>query len=95
MIKKKQNQDPGTGTAYKFNSKRVINKDGSFNVIKKGLTPSYRNSYQALIKMSWTRFFVVVFAFLFLVNALFALVYTLAGVEGISGVEPKSAASSV
>jgi len=75
--------DPGTGTSYSFNSKRIINKDGSFNVYRSGLKPSLRNTYQVLIRMSWTRFLLVVFLFLFIVNAVFALLYTLIGVEQI------------
>ncbi len=88
MAKQRRHQDPGTGTSYKYNSKRVINKDGSFNVLKSGLRPSYRNTYQALIKMTWAQFFVVIFCFLIVVNALFALIYTLIGIEGISSIVP-------
>ncbi|QSE96220.1 ion channel [Fulvivirga lutea] len=90
MAKRKNTQDPGTGTDYKQYSKRVINKDGSFNVLKSGLKPSYRNTYQELIKMSWPQFFVVIFAFLIAVNALFALLYVITGVDGISSIVPGS-----
>ena len=88
MSKRKVTQDPGTGTAYHYNSKRVINKDGSFNVIKNGLSLSYRNTYQALIKMSWPRFFLVIFSYLFLINALFGLIIASIGVDGLSGIVP-------
>ena len=37
--------------------------------------------------MSWTRFFIIIFAFLFAFNALFALIYTLIGVHQLAGVE--------
>jgi len=80
---KATNQDPGTGTAYSFNSKRIINKDGSFNVETSGLKPSLRNAYQLLIRLSWTRFLIIIFLFLFASNAVFALLYTLIGVENI------------
>lgn len=90
MARRKKTQDPGTGTAYKRNSKRVINKDGSFNVLRSGLRPSYRNTYQALIKMSWPHFFMVIFTFLICVNLLFALLYVVTGVDGISSVVPGS-----
>ncbi len=90
MAREKKNQDPGTGTSYKYNSKRVINKDGSFNVLKTGLNPSYRNTYQALIKMTWLQFILAIFGFLFAVNSIFALAYVIVGVEGISNVNPSS-----
>lgn len=89
-VDKVKNQDPGTGTAYKFYSKRVINKDGSFNVLKSGLRPSYRNTYQALINMSWPVFFTYILLFLIAVNSLFAFLYVITGVEGISGVKSVS-----
>ncbi|MTI38639.1 ion channel [Fulvivirga lutimaris] len=88
MAKRKVTQDPGTGTAYNYNSKRVINKNGSFNVIKRGLGWSYRNTYQALIKMSWSRFFLIIFSYLFAINACFGLLIALIGVDGLSGITP-------
>lgn len=87
MAVNKKTQDPGTGTHYTYNSKRVINKDGSFNVKKVGLNLTTRNTYQTLIKMSWTKFFIIIFTFLFAINALFALIYTIIGIHELSGVE--------
>lgn len=87
MAENKKTQDPGTGTHYSYNSKRVINKDGSFNVKKAGLKLTTRNTYQSLIKMSWTRFFITIFVFLFSINALFALAYTFIGIHELSGIE--------
>ncbi|UII27068.1 ion channel [Fulvivirga maritima] len=84
-------EDPGTGTQYTINSKRLINRDGSFNVIKSGLGYSTRNIYQSLIKMSWTRFFLIIFTFLFGFNILFASIYALIGIDqlgGITSVQP-------
>ncbi|MEL7001192.1 MAG: ion transporter, partial [Bacteroidota bacterium] len=86
MANKKKVQDPGTGTHYSYNSKRVINKDGSFNVKKTGLKFTTKNAYQSLIEMSWVKFFVVIFAFLFSINGLFAFAYTLIGIHELSGV---------
>ncbi|MDX1629563.1 MAG: ion channel, partial [Fulvivirga sp.] len=79
----KKFEDPGMGTTHSFNSKRIINKDGSFNVLKSGLKPNMRNTYQVLIKMSWLKFLSVIFAFLFLINACFALLYLAVGVEAL------------
>jgi len=84
IFNKPKYDDPGTGTAYSFNSKRIINKDGSFNVIKSGLAPSVRNTYQYLIGISWTKFLFIIFTFLFAINALFAGIYTWIGVDHIN-----------
>ncbi|MEO1049220.1 MAG: ion channel [Bacteroidota bacterium] len=86
MAKKhKSVNDPGLGVKYRENTKRIINKDGSFNVVRKGFRFNPRNTYQALITMSWSRFFLLMFAFLFAINCIFAGVYTMIGVEHLSG----------
>ncbi len=90
MAKQRTMRDPGTGTEYSSHSKRVINKDGSFNVKKTGLSPSTRNAYQSLIKMTWARFFLVTFAFLAFVNAVFALLYMLIGIEQLGETESRN-----
>ncbi len=82
--------DPGYGVRYKRQTKRVINKDGSFNVIRKGVGYSSRNIFQDLIKMSWTKFLVLNFGFIFFINILFALVYMWIGLAEIDGESPGS-----
>jgi len=91
---RKNERDPGTGTGYSANSKRVINKDGSFNVIKTGLGFSTRDTYQYLLQISWSRFLIIIFLFLFVVNALFALIYLVIGIEELMGVEPNDMTSN-
>ncbi len=80
--------DPGYGVRYKKQTKRVINKDGSFNVVRKGAGFSSRNIYQELIKMSWARFLVLNFLFIFLMNILFAFLYLWIGLSEIEGESP-------
>lgn len=87
MTTSKQARDPGVGTQYTINSKRIINQDGSFNVTRSGLKSSPRDAYQLLINMSWTRFLLVIFIFLLLINGVFALVYTLIGTEQVGGLK--------
>ncbi len=77
--------DPGYGVRYRRHTKRIINKDGSFNVIRKGVGFSSRNIYQDLIKMSWIKFLSINVLFIFSLNALFALVYMWVGLDEIDG----------
>ena len=77
--------DPGFGTKYQQNAKRVINKDGSFNVIRKGVGISSRNIYQDLIKMSWPRFLMVGVLLIFSLNVVFTFLYMMIGLEEIQG----------
>jgi len=81
-----QSKDPGLGEKYYSRTKRVINKDGSFNV--KNIGKSFKNLklYQRLINMHWFKFSCIVLLTYFSVNALFALVYYFAGIEHFTGI---------
>ncbi|NNF21917.1 MAG: hypothetical protein HKN67_08240 [Saprospiraceae bacterium] len=81
----KETLDPGFGTRYQQDAKRLINKDGTFNVIRKGVGFSSRNVYQDLIKMSWTRFFFATMLLIFSLNTIFSLIYMGIGMEDIEG----------
>lgn len=79
-------QDTGFSSRAENEGTRLLNKDGSFNVKKKGLYFMERFSvFHWLIKMSWLHFFVVMFLGYILINLLFASIYFAAGIEGLSG----------
>ncbi|QNL22479.1 K+ channel, inward rectifier [Hyphobacterium sp. CCMP332] len=77
--------DPGFGQKFSSKTKRVINKDGSFNVKRVPPKGKTRNYYHRLISMSWSRFLLLNLLIYILVNVFFALIYMLIGVEKISG----------
>lgn len=78
--------DTGFSAKAEKEGKRLLNKDGSFNVRKTGLRFMERfNVYHWLIGMSWPRFFLVLFSGYIFVNLLFATAYFIAGIEGLSG----------
>lgn len=81
-------QDPGLGERFLSESKRIINKDGSFNVRRVGSDTMIKSSYQFLRNTSWFIFILLVILTYFMVNALFALSYVLIGVENIRGLVP-------
>ncbi len=66
--------------------RRLLNRDGSFNVVRRGL-PFYRSlsPYHALLTLSWPRFFLVVVAGYFVANLGFALLYYLCGPHALDG----------
>jgi inward rectifier potassium channel len=68
--------------------RKLVNSDGTFNVKRIGLPPSTINTYQDLIKMSWAKFLLLVLVALFLINAGFALIYFLIGVDHFAGMVP-------
>lgn len=78
-------KDLGFGTKITSKEGRIINKDGSFNVERKGF--SHFDFYQWLIGISWWKFIFIVFITYFIVNIVFAVFYFIIGVEYLSGIE--------
>ncbi len=77
--------DPGLTQQFTGVLRRSINKDGSFNVRRRGGSWRHLHPYLTMLSMSWTTFFVVVFASYFVVNLLFAGGYFLLGPEALQG----------
>jgi inward rectifier potassium channel len=63
----------------------LLKKDGSFNIEIRGL-PWFRtaDTFQHLIKMSWLKFILVVFAAYIATNTFFALLYYLIGTDNLT-----------
>ena len=81
----KRINDPGFGAKYSGRTKRIINKDGSFNVHRIGAETGVRSLYKELVSMSLSRFLLLVLATYISFNALFASIYYLIGIEHIEG----------
>ncbi len=66
--------------------RRLLNPDGSFNVVRAGL-PFFRSlsPYHSLLTTSWPRFFALVAAGYFAANLCFALLYFLCGPHALDG----------
>jgi inward rectifier potassium channel len=79
--------DPGLTQQYTSPYSRVINKDGSFNVHRRGVTWHDIHPYLHLTNMSWPLFLVVLFFGYLITNTLFAVVYFLLGPGQLQGVE--------
>ncbi len=59
---------------------RFLNRDGSFNVVRKGLrSTSFLNLYHFLLTMHWSRFLMLVLLLYFLSNIVFGALYALMG----------------
>jgi len=81
-----------TGFSARNIGSRSLNKDGSFNVERKGLPPfrTYE-AFHSLIKMSWTKFCLILLSCYIILNIIFACLYLVAGIEkldGATGVTP-------
>ena len=76
--------DPGFGEKYSGKTKRIINKDGSFNVVRTGVAFNARDVYLFLINTSWPRFLSLMLLFYLVLNLLFASSYFLTGPENLA-----------
>lgn len=78
--------DLGFGDKIIASGGRLINRDGSFNIQRRG----YRSwaPYQNLVEMNWKQFTGMVFLFYLVINAFFALAFMACGRLCLSGVDP-------
>ncbi len=79
--------DPGLTERFTGQFRRVINKDGSFNVRRRGTTWRDFHPYLYLINMRWGPFFATLFAGYVAANTLFAAVYYWIGTDQLRGAE--------
>jgi inward rectifier potassium channel len=84
-------RDLGLGSRLSASHQRFLNRDGSFNVVRKGL--SFLRSlslYHTLLTISWTRYFLAIVAAYFATNLAFASLYWLCGPLALHGAEGES-----
>ncbi len=88
-------KDLGFGSEVARGSqKRLLNRDGSFNVIRFGLRPFASLSiYHWSLSASWPRFLGMLAVAYFAINTLFAFGYILCGVDALQGELVNSAAA--
>ena len=79
--------DLGFGTQI-TSRHRLINKDGSFNITRKG--KNVISPYQTLVEMSWLKFIWVFVIFLISINFFFACLYVAIGVDALDGISSSS-----
>ena len=77
--------DPGLTQQFTSPLRRAINKDGSFNVHRRGTTWHDYHPYLNLINMGWFRFFALLFAAYVVINLIFAGVYFWLGPDQLEG----------
>jgi inward rectifier potassium channel len=84
---KHQAFDPGLTQKYDGTLRRAINKDGSFNIHRKGARLQDLNFYQFLIRIPWLGFHAIVLGTYVLLNSFFALLYLSLGTENLQGAD--------
>lgn len=88
QVKGKEVTDLGLGNKIFDKKNRVINRDGSFNLKRKGL-PFFESFsiYHWLISMSWFKFCSLILAAYLLVNIFFATLYFIGGDANFEGIQ--------
>ncbi|HTV64702.1 MAG TPA: ion channel [Bryocella sp.] len=83
-------RDLGFGSVVSRESQqRLLNRDGSFNVERKGLTLMASISpYHVLLTMPWSHFFLLCAAWYFFANVVFALAYLACGTGALISTAP-------
>jgi len=79
--------DPGLTQQYTGPLLRAINKDGSFNVRRRGLHGLAGSIYMQLVNLSWPRFWGLVALAFLAANIVFALVYVVLGSDSLRAAE--------
>jgi inward rectifier potassium channel len=79
--------DPGLTQQYSGPLLRAINKDGSFNIRRRGLHNLAGSLYTHLVNMSWPRFLGLVALAYLVVNIIFASLYTILGPGSLRAAE--------
>ncbi len=86
-MSQKENRDLGLGVKSGPVAARGLNKDGSFNVERTGISRfSTSEVYHSLISMSWGKFGALLLTFYVADNIIFAFLYMMAGPENFTGV---------
>ena len=78
--------DPGITESYDGTVRRIVNRDGSFNVRRRARRMQDFHFYQFFIQISWPAFFAVILAAFLSLTLVFTGLYFAAGVGGLQGV---------
>lgn len=90
-INRQKYNDLGLDTKSHSQGYRALNKDGTFNVVKKNVSFFERlNSFHSLVSMSWFRFFLIIAMVYLMINLVFALIYLAVGLEHLTGIDGES-----
>ncbi len=83
-----QEKELGFGTLLNEKQNRLINKDGTYNYVRRGLPLNQTfNIYHKLVETSTWRLFLYIFIWYSVINIIFVGLYYAVGIEGIDGMK--------
>ena len=86
VFKQDETREFGFGSRVEGRDQRLMNRDGSSNVRRKGLPYFQRfNVFHELIRMAWWKFFTILFSTYLVINLIFASLYYFTWPDSIGG----------
>jgi inward rectifier potassium channel len=82
--------DPGFTRRVDGSIRRLVNRDGTFNVRRRGARIRDFHLFQLFVSLSWPRFVGVIAGGYLLMNLAFAVVYLVVGIESLHGADSSS-----
>ena len=81
----KTTKDPGLGSKFQKPIHRMMNTDGTYNIIRKGGLNGIQDFYKFLLEIKWYWFLIFITSFYFIMNLIFSSLYLLIGIEQLKG----------
>lgn len=85
-MKSKTVKDPGLGSKFQKPINRMMNPDGSYNIVRKGGLNNYQDFYKFLLDIKWPLFFVFITIFYVSLNLIFTALYLIIGIDQLRGI---------
>lgn len=84
---KQQPFDPGITQSFDGRIRRIVNRDGSFNVHRRGARLRDFHLYQYLLSLSWPAFLAIILLLFVAGNIAFTCAYFLVGIGELQGID--------
>lgn len=78
-------KDPGLGSIFQQPIHRMMNPDGSYNIIRKGGLNGIQDFYKFLLEVKWQWFLLFITSFYIVMNLIFSSLYLMIGIDQLKG----------
>lgn len=85
----KTEKEEGFGSGKNLNAIRFFDKDGNYNIERKGSLNGIRDIYKYFISINWFIFILIVAIYFVAINLIFSTIYLSIGLDGIQGIDTK------
>lgn len=83
----KTEKEEGFGSSKNLNAVRFFDKDGNYNIERKGSLNGIRDIYKYFISINWFLFILIVALYFVAINLIFSIIYLSIGLDGIQGID--------